>query len=247
MAPEAKAAMAHTEPRPKRFRHGYIAGTVVTAPVNRELLATSRGAAGKQDGFLFALFPLQEFEYHLVIQERIIVMHPKRIAAIKILNSMYRDPLTEVSLEAVNPHIQNGFDLFTIPVAGTWIGDIQDSHSRLPKVCLPRASIRLLQQIALLQSFHKQGRRLGNVRVNPATELQAFAVISFKHSLGIREDIRIPVEITPVIGFHPIAVKMEYPKGNIPLCHPVNEGGHCLLIIVCGKAGGKPETEAPCG
>ena len=45
---------------------------------------------------------------------------------------------------------------------------------------------------------------------------------------------------------HPETVKVEYPERDIPFLHPVEKSRDNLLIIICRKRRGKPETERPC-
>ena len=70
-------------------------------------------------------------------------------------------------------------------------------------------------------------------------------MVSPEHPLRIRESLWIPDKVAPFIGVHPVAVKMEYMKRDLPVCHSLYKAGSSLLIIVCSKGSCQPKAERP--
>ncbi len=56
-------------------------------------------------------------------------------------------------------------------------------------------------------------------RVDPYTDVKSAVVIPFQHPFGSGNVAGSPLEVTPLIGIHPIAVKMEDMQRNLPVCH----------------------------
>ena len=215
--------------------------------MNRELLSARTGASGKENGISFASCFLQEVKYALVIKVGIVVVHASLVTSVKPFH-IHGNSLAEVGLEAVNSHIQQSLQLVGIPFAGCGIGKIHQAHSGLPVIGLPYPSaVGSLYQIAVLRAFLKERGSLGNIRIDPDTDLQSFVMVSLQHSFRIREYSLVPCKITPLEFLHPEAVKMKYAQGDIPVGHSLDKGACCLLIVIRGKGGGKPESEAPCG
>ena len=97
-------------------------------------------------------------------------MHFLRIRTI-IVDSICRDSLAEVCLEAVNAHIQQDFQLILEPLVCGRIGKIYDSHTGLPHIPLPYFSVRTLDEVAFLHTFLEQNGFLANVGIDPHTDI----------------------------------------------------------------------------
>ena len=172
-------------------------------------------------------------------------MHFHRIRMIKIFNILYRDPFSEICLKAVHSHVQKGLQLFLIPGCRFRIGEIHQSHARLPQIGLPDAAVFFLYQISLLHPFFKKHRFLSDIGIDPDADPKSPVMVSLEHTFWIRKSLGIPDKVTPFIGIHPVTVKMEYMKRNLPVCHSLYKAGCRLLIIICSKRGGQPKTERP--
>ena len=148
--------------------------------------------------------------------------------------------IAEVGLEAVHAHVHQLIEVRSVPLAGIRIGEIDNRHARLPHIGLEEAAVGLFQQVAMLHAFLEQRRRLTDVRVNPAADVQPLLVVTLEHSHRVGERVMIPLEVAPVEALHPEAVKMEYTQWNISVCHSLDKGIGRLFIIVCCKGCGKP-------
>ena len=173
-------------------------------------------------------------------------MHLHRIRAVKICDILHRNPLAEVCLKAVHAHIQQCFQFIGIPGNRTRIGKVHKPHTCLPQICLPYVTICFLHQIAIFHTLPEHWRLLTDIRIDPYTDFQPFFMITLQHSFWIWEGFRVPGKITPLIGFHPVAVKMEYMKRNIPVFHSLNKAGCGCFIIIRGKGSSQPQTKGPC-
>ena len=213
--------------------------------MRRELLPSYGSGTGKQYGFSFAPLSFQKFKYGLIIKIGIIVMHFHRIRMIEVFNILYRDPLSEICLEAVHSHVQKSFQLLLIPGRRIRIGKIHQSHARLPQIRLPDTAVFFLYQISFLHTFFKEHGFLSDIRIDPDADLQTPVMVSSEHPFGIRESLGIPDKVAPFIGVHPVAVKMEYMKGDLPVRHSLYKAGGRLLVIIGGKRSGQPKAEGP--
>ena len=247
VAPVAEAAVAHGQTRAQRFRHRDVSRGVIAAPMHRELLTADRRAAGEQNRFPFALAILHNVKDDLVVQVGVIVVHIDRVAAVEPPDVAHRDALAEVGLEAVHAHVHQLIEVRSVPLAGIRIGEIDNRHARLPHIGLEEAAVGLFQQVAMLHAFLEQRRRLTDVRVNPAADVQPLLVVTLKHSHRVGERVMIPLEVAPVEALHPVAVEVEHGQRNVALRHAVDEGGSRLFVVIRGKRGGQPQTERPRG
>ena len=57
-----------------------------------------------------------------------------------------------------------------------------------------------------------------------------FEVGSEKVERVVREGVLIPFKIAPLVPFHPETIEMEGVQRDIPVRHPLDKAGHCLLI-----------------
>ena len=108
VTPETKAGHADRQPAAQAFRHRFVVGVAVAAPVHRELLRAHRGGAGEQHRLLLADGLFQHLPHQLVIDEGVVVVHFLRIGTIKPLD-VGRDTLAKVGLEAIDPHRHQAF------------------------------------------------------------------------------------------------------------------------------------------
>ena len=88
----------------------------VTAPMDRELLAASSCAPGKQNSLARTLFSLEQLENDLVVNIRIEIMHSQRVRTVSPDDIFHRYPLTEIGLETIDTHIKQSLKLSAIPV-----------------------------------------------------------------------------------------------------------------------------------
>ena len=142
---------------------------------------------------------------------------------VKVNNIPYGNPFAKVRFQAVDSLIQNLFQFAAVPFPGCRIRHVQNSHPCLPHIRLPDRAVGFPDQIAVLLSFLKERRRLGNIGIDPCAQLQAFFMIPFQHALRIRKNVRIPGEITPVVCLHPVTVKMENTERDVPFRHSVDQ------------------------
>ena len=94
-------------------------------------------------------------------------------------------------------------------------------------------------------SFFKQTGFLTNVRIDPYTDMKSAVMIPFQHAFWIREGRRIPLEVTPLVGIHPVAVKMEDMQRDLPVCHSLDKAGSRCLVVIGSKGCCQPQTEGP--
>ena len=214
--------------------------------MGREFLSSHRRRAGEKHGLALSPLSFQQLKNGPVVQVRIVIMHLHRIRSIEPGDVLHRDSFPEIRFEAVHAHVEQGFQLSLIPCGGIRIGKVHQSHSRLPHIRLPHVPVRLFQKIALLHSFLKQRGFLTDIGIDPYADLQPPVAIPLQHTLRVREGRRIPGEITPLEGFHPVAVKMEYMKGNVSVRHSLNEAAGGRFVIISGKRSREPESKGPC-
>ena len=153
--------------------------------------------------------------------------------------------LTKIRLKTIHSHVQQFLQFALIPSRCVRIGKIHNSHTCLPHIRLPYITVLLFQKISLLHSLLKQGGFLADIGVDPDTYSEPSLMVPLKHPLRVRKCSRIPGEITPFISLHPVTVKMEHMKGNIPVSHSLYKTAGCPLIIIRCKRGGKPEAKRP--
>ena len=108
MTPETEAGHADRQPAAQAFRHRFVVGVAVAAPVHRELLRAHRGGTGEQHRLLLADGLFQHLPHQLVIDEGVVVVHFLRIGPVKPLD-VGRDTLAEVGLEAIDPYRHQTF------------------------------------------------------------------------------------------------------------------------------------------
>ena len=163
-----------------------------------------------------------------------------------VIHHVGGDPLAEVGLDGGHAHFTQAPDAGSEPVACGRVGKVHDCHARLPHIRLEHASIRVLDEVALLHALVKQAGALCNVGVDPHADAQTPILEPLEHCRRIRELGGIPPEACPLVFLHPEAVKVEHLQGDIPLRHAVNKGGDGFLVIGSGKGGGQPQPEGVC-
>ncbi len=70
-------------------------------------------------------------EGDFVIEEGVVVMHLLRIGAVKVHGVACRNALSEIRLERIDPHIDQGLELGLIPLASIGIGEVNERHTGL--------------------------------------------------------------------------------------------------------------------
>ena len=247
MGPEGKAAHGKGQAGAQGLCHRRIAGAAVTAPVDGELLAAGGSTARKEHRIAYAALLLDRLKDQLVVEIGVIIVHGLGIAAIVVFD-IRGDALAEIGLDGIHTLAQQITDLVRVPGAGLRIGHIEDRQTRLPVVhLLDAASVRALQEVSVGQPVAEEIIVLSDIGVHPAADLEPFLMVPRQHPLHIGEYRVIPLKVAPVQGFHPVAVKMEHPHGNLPILHSGDELAGGLLIIFGLEAGREPETEAPGG
>ncbi|MNJ50821.1 hypothetical protein D3C77_461090 [compost metagenome] len=171
-------------------------------------------------------------------------MHFHRIGAIEIYY-VGRNPLPEVSLKAVYAHIQQCLQLILIPTHGCRVRKINQPHTALPPVPLPYIAVLRFHEIAVGFAFVKQVRLLGNVGINPYTNIQAFAFESLQHALRIGEYILIPFKVAPMELLHPEAIEMKHMKRDVTLAHAIDKAGNRIFVIARCKRSRQPQAIGP--
>ena len=247
VAPETEAAASQGQTAPQGLRHGGVARGAVAAPVGGELLAAYRGRPGKEHRFPLATLAFQQLKHRPVIQEGVAVVHGVGIGAIEPANAPHGNALAEVRFEAVHAHVQQCFQLGSVPGRRLGVGKVHQGHPRLPQVRLPDVPVFLFHQEALVLAFLEQMGHLTDVGIDPHADLKALLMIAPEHPGGVREGVRVPDKVAPAVGPHPIAVEVEHPQGDIPVRHALNEGGGGFLVVIGGKGGGQPQSEGPGG
>jgi len=172
VAPKAKAATREGESATEALGHGLESGRAVTAPVNGELLPSSRCRTRKDHCLALTSFALQQIKDCLVVKKRVVVVHPERVRPIGI-DDIGRDPFAEIGLEGIDTHVQQRLELGAVPVSRLWIGEIDQAHARLPAIPLPDGPIGTLYEIPMSHALIKQGRSLGDVGIDPDADVQA--------------------------------------------------------------------------
>ena len=155
MAPEAEAGKANGEAAAQAFRHRFIVGVTVAAPVHRELLRANGRRAGKQHRFFFTHSLFQHVPDQFVINERIMVVHFLRISAV-MPHHIGGNALAEIGFKAVNAHPDQAFQVACVPGTRRRVGEINNPLPWLPFIPLPHRAVRAFQQIALFHTFAEQ-------------------------------------------------------------------------------------------
>lgn len=96
--------------------------------------------------------------------------------------------------------------------------------------------ISYLDEVPILLTLFEQGRCLANIRINPDANPQTPFLESFQVAGCIGEHVRVEVEVTPLVGLHPEAVKMEYAQRDISITETVQETGNGFFIVIRREA-----------
>ena len=158
---------------------------------------------------MFAPYLFKEFEDCLVVEVGVIVMHFSRIGVV-VVDNIGWDPFAKICLEGIDAHIKEHLQFALVPRDGFRVREIDKAHPSLPSVPLPHISLGSTDQIPMLHPFVKQLGFLGDIRVDPHTNVQAFRLEASEHPNWVRELVLVPGKIDPLVFFHPKAVKMEH-------------------------------------
>ena len=258
VAPVAEAAQRQRQAAPEGLGQRRVGREVVAAPVDRELLAAHRGAAGKQAGVPFPVHFSQQVVDRLVVEVGVVVVHLVGVGTVEIADAVLgglravigvldRNSLAEVGLEAVDAHLAELPQVALVPFDCVRVGEVDQRHAGLPHIPLPDAAVAGLDKVALLNALFKQAGFLADIGVDPAADLDAAVVDLAEHPFGVLEGVFVPDKVGPLELFHPEAVEVEDGQRDLPLQHPVDEGEDGLLVVVGGERGGEPEAEGPGG
>ncbi len=157
------------------------------------------------------------------------------------------DALAEVRLEAVHTLVEQRLELPGVPVAGGRAGEVDQPHAGLPQVPLPDVAVRPAHQVPEGGGLVEQRGLLGDVGVDPGADPQPLGLEPGEHAVGVREDVRVPLEVAPLVLAHPEAVEVEDGERDAALGHAVHEGRHGLLVVRRGEGRGEPQAEGPGG
>ncbi len=171
-------------------------------------------------------------------------MHQLSIAAV-VIDTVRRNPLAKVGLEAVHAHVQQLPQLILIPFPGRRVGKVHQAHACLPHIPLPNVTIGPLEQVAVLHALFEQGGFLADVGVNPHADFQALFFQPLDKARGVLEHLGVKLEVAPLVLSHPVAVEVEHMQGDVPVLHAAHKLIDRLLVIVGGKGGGKPQAKGP--
>ena len=82
-------------------------------------------------------------------------MHFNRVCAVVVYN-ICRDSLAEVGFKAVNAHFTQSAKLLLIPLAGFGIGEVDNSHSRLPHIALEHRAVFIENKVVVCNALVEQ-------------------------------------------------------------------------------------------
>ena len=77
------------------------------------------------------------------------------------------DALPEVGLEGVDALVHQVLEFADVPLAGGWVGEVDESHARLPQIPLPDAAVRALEEVSGLRGFGEEGLPLRYIVIDP--------------------------------------------------------------------------------
>ena len=244
VAPEGKAAVGYGQAAAQRLGHAHEAGAAVAVPMHRELLPADGSAAGEQHRVAPATVFLDALKHHLVVEVGVPVVHPQRVAAIEIPDTLHRYALAEIGLEGVHAHFHQRPQLAAVPFPGFGVGHVQYRQAGLPQVGLPDVAVFLFNIVALCHALVEHAALLGDVGVDPAADVQPPGLQLLQKALGVREHVGIPGQVGQVVVLHPEAIEMEHTQGDVPLGHAVDEGGDGRLVVAGGEGRGQPQGRA---
>lgn len=207
-----------------------------------ELLASGGGGAGEHDRVRCPR--TQGFEYRLVVEKRVVVVHFDRVRAV-VVGHVGRNPFAEVGFEGVYSHIEEGVEVGAEQLARGGVGEVYDAHARLPFVNLPDIAVGAGEEVAVCFPFGEEGGALGDVGVDPDAKAEAARFEAGEHPRGVGEGAGVPLEVAPVEFAHPKAVEMEDVDGEVAGGHVFEDAGDGGFVVVGGEGGGQPQAERP--
>lgn len=74
-------------------------------------------------------------------------MHSGRVGVVVVFNAFDWDSFGEVSLETVDTHVHESFQVAGVPSACGGIGEVHDGHASLPEVPLPNGVVGTLGRL----------------------------------------------------------------------------------------------------
>ena len=120
-------------------------------------------------------------------------------------NIEVRNPLSKVGLDSIDTGVHQSMDQANIPLASFRIGEVYNSHSRLPFIptispCLPachsplpNAAVGSLEEVTILDSVLEDIGSLGNIRVDPSADFDVVFLLELRQVfIGIGECLGVP-------------------------------------------------------
>lgn len=199
-------------------------------------LAAWGGGAGEEEGVGGAVAGGHGFVDEFVEEEGVVVVHTGWVGAVMVLDVFVGDALAEVGFEGVDAEVHEAAEMGDEPVAGGWVGEVDDGHASLPEVPLPDGAVGALDEVALLLAFLEEGGRLAHVRVDPGADAESALLESRQVTPGVGEHFGIELEVAPLVGLHPEAVKVEHAEGDIAVPEAIEEAGDGLFVVVGREA-----------
>ena len=145
----------------------------------RKLLSPGRCRPRKHRRLILPELSFQQFEHSFIIKIRIVIMHLNRIRTIMIHNILHRNPFAKICFKTIYSTVYKPFQLTLIPFCRIRVCKINFSHSGLPQICLPYASVCRTDQISFFRRLIKQCGILRNIRIDPYTQFQSPFMIPF--------------------------------------------------------------------
>lgn len=202
-------------------------------------LAAWGGGAGEEERVGGAVAGGHGFVHEFVEEESVVVVHADRVGAVVVLDVFVGDALAEVGFEGVDAEVHEAAKVSDEPVAGGWVGEVDDGHARLPEVPLPDGPVGAFDEVALLLALLEEGGRLAHVRVDPGADAQPALFQAREVTPGVGEHLGIELKVAPLVGFHPEAIKVEHAEGDVAVPEAIQEAGDGLFVVVGREACGQ--------
>ena len=154
-----------------------------------------------------------------------------------VFHAKMRDTLPKVRFESIDADIHQTLKQFRVPLASRGIGEIDNSHSGLPKVPLPDIAVGTLDEIVVVDAFLEDTCTLTDVTIDPDAD---FDVVLFLYrsdiARGIGKGLAIEGEAAPIVSapdlvssnpaslkfalpFHPKTIEMQHANRAMPFFH----------------------------
>lgn len=202
-------------------------------------LRSCRRGAREQDGLVLAVPFLQHLIHQLVVPKRIVIVHATRIdAVIPPPDVRRRDALTKVRLQRIDANVEQLPQAVGVPIPSGGVRNVHEPHARLPQIPLPNVAVQPLDEVALLDGFLEDRRRLAEVRVDPDAHLLRQAALLDARNLAfwVGEVLRRKDKVAPMERTHPEAVEVEHLDRRLARLHALQEVRHGCFVVV-GREG----------